>query len=220
MSAGLRVELAVPAAVQCPLAQTAAEEGVRTYSVSKSVDPELPERVTEEFAVESADGEPPAIEEKTATKVFERASKTVYRFERDGRQDCPCECVERHGLPVIEARAEGGTLSLIFHAPGQSALRAVIETVRDHYPQVEVRRLVQSGPDNQDDESLVFFDRSVFTERQQEVLQTAHEEGYFDHPKQANAGEVAEELGITTSTFVEHLSAAQRKLLGAILDGA
>jgi predicted DNA binding protein len=42
--------------------------------------------------------------------------------------------------------------------------------------------------------------------------------GYFEHPKGANAGEVAEALAITTATFSEHLSAAQSKLFDAILD--
>lgn len=42
--------------------------------------------------------------------------------------------------------------------------------------------------------------------------------GYFDHPKGANATEVADVLDITQATFAEHLSAAQRKLLSTILD--
>jgi len=40
----------------------------------------------------------------------------------------------------------------------------------------------------------------------------------FDHPKGANAGEVADALDISRSTFAEHLSAAQSKLFDAVLD--
>jgi hypothetical protein len=50
------------------------------------------------------------------------------------------------------------------------------------------------------------------------VLETAHRMGYFDHPKGADAGDVADELGISRSTLAEHLSTAQSKLFDAILD--
>jgi predicted DNA binding protein len=72
-----------------------------------------------------------------------------------------------------------------------------------------------STPEESD---LVTVDRSELTERQREVLTTAYEAGYFDHPKGANAGEVAESLGIDRSTFSEHIAAAQRKLLSTLLD--
>lgn len=66
--------------------------------------------------------------------------------------------------------------------------------------------------------NFVVVDRGTLTDRQREVLETAHRMGYFEHPKRTNAGEVAAELGITTSTLTGHLSAAQRMLLGVILD--
>ncbi|MFC7230794.1 helix-turn-helix domain-containing protein [Saliphagus sp. GCM10025308] len=45
------------------------------------------------------------------------------------------------------------------------------------------------------------------------MLETAHEMGYFEYPRTSNAGDVANALGITRSTFGEHLAAAQRKVL-------
>lgn len=42
--------------------------------------------------------------------------------------------------------------------------------------------------------------------------------GYFSYPKQANAGEVADSLGVTRSTVTEHLCAAQTKLTEAIVE--
>jgi hypothetical protein len=48
----------------------------------------------------------------------------------------------------------------------------------------------------------------------------AHRMGYFDYPRQSNASEVADALGVAPSTFTEHLTAAQSKLLDAVLDTA
>lgn len=225
MSPGIRAELKLPGVVNCPMARVSERAEAATYSVSKSVNPVVPERVTEEFTVvptEELEGEltegslEGELSEGNLTKTFEQGSESIYRFERATGRDCPCECVEKHGYPIVDARAECGTFYLLFHVPDRDALRDVLGTIREHYPRVEVRRLVQSQ--KQDGENLVFFDKSLFTDRQQEVLETAHELGYFEHPKGSNAGEVAAELGITTATFTEHLAAAQRKLFESILD--
>ena len=219
MASGIRAELKIPAAVACPMARVSATEDVTAYSMSKSVDPHAPKNVTEEFSVPSADELSAEIEGIDLEKTFTDGSSAIYRFERVSDRNCPCECIEQHGSPVIDVRGERGTLYVVFHAADRDDLRQVIETVGEYHPQMEVRRLVQSrGTEENGSKSLVFFDKSVLTDRQQQVLTTAHELGYFDHPKGANAGEVADELGIATATLIEHLSAAQRKLLNSILD--
>jgi predicted DNA binding protein len=67
-------------------------------------------------------------------------------------------------------------------------------------------------------EDRVFINRGRLTDRQREVLETAYEMGYFERPKQANATEIATDLGIAQSTFTEHLMTAQRKLLDDALE--
>lgn len=229
MTPGIRAELKVQAAVECPLSRASAAGDATAYSVSKSVTLDVRNRVTEEFTLDRGrrgrwgeggrgDEGDLAFEDVSVEKAFESGSESIYRFERPADRNCPCECIEAQGYPVADVRGERGTLYVVFHAPDREALKAVIAMLGEHYPQVEVRRLVQSSAGGEEaTDSLVFFDKSVFTDRQQEVLETAHRLGYFDHPKGSNAGEVAEALGITTATFIEHLSAAQRKLLDSVL---
>lgn len=221
MTSGIRAELKVQAAVECPLSRASAAGDAIAYSVSKSVTLDVQNRVTEEFTIERGEVTGIDLEDVSVEKAFESGSESIYRFERAADRNCPCECIEAHGFPVADVRGEHGTLYIVFHAPDREALKTVIAMLGEHYPQVEVRRLVQSRDGNEEPtDSLVFFDKSVFTDRQQEVLETAHRLGYFDHPKGSNAGEVAEALGITTATFIEHLSAAQRKLLDSVLDAS
>jgi predicted DNA binding protein len=106
---------------------------------------------------------------------------------------------------------------MAFHAADMDELREIITTLREEFPTVDIRRLLRSRGDSADHD-LVLVDRGQLTRRQREVLETAHELGYFDHPKGANAGEVAEHLDISRATFREHLGAAQTKLLDAVLD--
>jgi len=93
----------------------------------------------------------------------------------------------------------------------------MMAALRDQYPSVDVQRLLQPPLDGSP-EDRVFVNRGKLTDRQLEVLRVAYEMGYFERPKRANATEIAESLGIAQSTFTEHLVAAQRKLLGDLLE--
>jgi hypothetical protein len=214
MGTGIRAEVSIDAPDGCPVAAASGETGQPSYTVSKSVGPSSPETVTEEFMLDVADADGNVVD---ADAVFTYGDKTVYRFERELGCGCPCERVEQHDCPVVDVNTRRGTLALTFHAPDMERLQNVITSLKNAYPGLNVRRLIQSKA-QADDHNLVFVDRSSLTERQREVLETAHEMGYFEHPKAANAGDVADELGVSGSTFAEHLAAAQSKLLSTILD--
>ncbi len=217
MATGIRAEVKIDDPPDCVVTQATAEADGRTHSVSKCTNPADPERVTEEFMLE-ADSYPDEFDvDADLSPIFSYGSSSVYRFERDLGCGCPCESVERHDCPVVDVRAKGAALYMTFHAPDMRGLQAVIGELRENYANLDVQRLLQSQQDH-DGRNLVFVDRSTLTDRQTEVLETAHRMGYFEHPKRANAGEVADELDITGTTFTEHLAAAQTKLLDAILD--
>jgi DNA-binding CsgD family transcriptional regulator len=214
MGAGIRAEIRVDADGTCPIVEAATDRGSPSHSIARSTLGSAPTRVTEEFLLESGDLPKTSVE---LTEVFDYGSKTMYRFARERGRGCPCEFVERLDCPIVDLHAIDGSLHLVFHAVDMEALQAVILSLRDRFPEVDVRRLLRDEHDAAED-NLVFLDRSRLTERQREVLETAHAMGYFEHPKGANAGEVADALGISTSTLSEHLAAAQSKLLDAILD--
>jgi predicted DNA binding protein len=67
------------------------------------------------------------------------------------------------------------------------------------------------GPSTPGDATLI--DRERLTDRQVEVVETAHEKGYVEYPRGTNAAEVAAEPNVHPSTVAEHLAAAQAKLL-------
>lgn len=204
MGTGVRAEIQVTSAARCAVADLA--DGAAVRSVTRAEGDGEGTTVTEFVADGPVEG---------AEKVFEFGTDTVYRVTDDG-QPCVCERVERLGYPVREHRVEDGAVVLAFIVPDIHALRSVVEALSVDGRRVSIRRLTQSG--GSDDGDLVFVDRGALTDRQEQVLRTAERLGYFEHPREANAGAVAEELGISTSTFAEHLAAAQRKLFEAVLD--
>jgi predicted DNA binding protein len=203
MTRGIRAEVRVTRPTRCPLVDVASDVSVRSVSRATVADDE----VVTEFV---ADG--PVAE---AEKVFDYDCESVYRFVGESTRPCACARVERMGYPVREHRVDGDTVTLAFFVPDIDSLRAVLESFAADGYDLEIRRLTRSESD--EEAALVYVDKGELTDRQLEVLQTAEVMGYFEHPKEANAGEVAAELEISTSTFTEHLSAAQQKVLGAVL---
>jgi len=55
------------------------------------------------------------------------------------------------------------------------------------------------------------------TERQREVLRTAHRLGYFEVPRRIESRELARTLGLKAATVVEHLRKAEQRLLDFLL---
>lgn len=218
MGPGIRTEVRIDAPAGCPVTRVSAETGTPCYSISKSVNPDPGGNVTEEFVFDSdVPVEDVELEADELTRVFSYGSKAVYRFSRAPGRGCPCECIEQFDCPVVDVYTRNGALFLVFHAPDLETLQNVVAHLREQYASLDVRRLLRT-PQGETEQDLVFVDRTTLTDRQQEVLETAHRMGYFDHPKRANAGEVADALDVTTTTFTEHLAAAQTKLLNSVLD--
>ncbi|WP_224450593.1 bacterio-opsin activator domain-containing protein [Haloprofundus salilacus] len=136
-------------------------------------------------------------------------------FEFVASGDCPAYTLAELGaLPreVIAVDGEGRIVAEISHSHESSA---IIERFLDENPDA---KLVSK---RERDSFSPIFTRSAFqqvlhsklTDRQREVLQAAYNAGYYDWPREATGKDVAEDLGITSATFSEHIHTAERKLL-------
>ena len=55
-------------------------------------------------------------------------------------------------------------------------------------------------------------DLDALTEKQSGALEAAYHHGYFDRPRGHAAVDIAESLGVTHTTYLQHLRVAQRKV--------
>jgi predicted DNA binding protein len=58
---------------------------------------------------------------------------------------------------------------------------------------------------------------SRLTEKQRRILIAAYNQGYYDLPRKINSEQLARQLDIGSSTLVEHLRKAERRLLFGLL---
>lgn len=136
-------------------------------------------------------------------------------FEFVASGDCPAYTLAELGALPREVVAVDGNGRIVAEIPAHYDSSAIINQFLDENFDAQ---LVSK---RQRDSCLSIFTRSAFqqmlqsdlTERQLEVLQVAYNAGYYDWPRQASGKDVAEDLGITSATFSEHIHAAERKLL-------
>ncbi|MFC7059471.1 helix-turn-helix domain-containing protein [Halovenus salina] len=207
---GIRAELVFTTPETCPVASasSAVDEPIEEIEWGSGDD-----GVTEQFTAPADSTEmPTTADEAEFSEVFDYGPRTVYEFDRDPNRPCVCEFVEETVGPVSDTYAVDGDLHVTIHARDITDLRKNIRAFQDRFGDVRIEHLV-SGRSDDEDSDITPVDVRRLTDRQQEVLETATEMGYFDYPRGANAGEVADELGIQPSTFTEHLNAAQSKIL-------
>ncbi|AUX08100.1 bacterio-opsin activator HTH domain-containing protein [Halalkaliarchaeum desulfuricum] len=200
-------------AMGCPLARASTEVDGPIDDVSRSSQVGS-DAIFEEFEVASP-GDSDGLSDEDVRKVFSVDGVDVYRFERETADGCVCEVIERSENPISSIRAENGSLYLWLYASDVESIRSIVADLQAEFGDVQLRHLVRENDESGDDYVLV--NRNHLTERQREVIRTAFAMGYFDYDSGTNAGDVAEALGISHSTFAEHLAAAQTKLLEPIL---
>jgi predicted DNA binding protein len=205
---GIRTELVFDDPNGCPVAEATDEVPgpVTDVTWDRSDDETVTEQVSATDEIEAFD------------PVFDYGSRQVYEFER-AAGGCICETIQREIGPVADVHAEDGSLHLTLHLDDMDALREQITELREEYGSVRIEYLVQ-GREDADESEVVPVDVRRLTDRQREVIETAYEMGYFEYPRGANATEVADRLDIQPSTFTEHLTAAQGKLLGELVGPA
>ena len=206
---GIRVDMRVEEPGNCPVASVSSEVDARVENVVRTAEDD--EHVVE-FTVVSETGEFGADLET----VFESDAVTRVRHCGPTDRECACRVLSEYGCPTSDVTAEDGSLSFSFYTTDMETLESVVDTLRSQFASVYVAELARSHEFSGRDPTTV--DRARLTDRQREVLETALEMGYFETPKRANAGDVADELGVSMPTVCEHLSVGQRKLLGMALD--
>lgn len=137
----------------------------------------------------------------------------LFEFQVDG--GCPAVFLsERNALPrdVFAVDGEG---RLVAEIPSTEDAADIVDRFLEEHPDGEL-----VAKRDQPYVTPMFGHREYrhavderLTDRQQEVLATAHGAGYYDWPREITGEDLAAELGVSPATFHKHLRAAERKLI-------
>lgn len=114
-----------------------------------------------------------------------------------------CSAIGARVFQVEGSIAPDGTLVQVVVAPDKEAVRAMVSDMEQHGHQVTLLKLSSIDPEE------------VLTSRQETVLLTALERGYFDHPKGTSLRDLADTFQVSVSTASEMLRKATYKVMDA-----
>ena len=189
--------------VDCPAVETATALGATEFipgvadSPAQAVVPDGDEATTR-------DGAEPLVS---------RTDGVVCRL--DGCDD-GCLACDMNIAPVepYRVRCIDGDLLLDIAARSGAEVECIQHQLQEHGGDVEPRRLSDGDPTGGGQQAVV--DLSQLTDRQREAAAIAIEQGYFASDG-ADAGAVADQLGVSQSTLSEHLRAVESELLSQAL---
>jgi predicted DNA binding protein len=159
-----------------------------------------------------------ANERVKATLLGEYGDSDLYEFLVS--DECPAaRLAELGALPRTVRGVEGEGRIVVEIAPQYDAA-AIVEAFLDEYPDIEIvskREKTEIAPLLRKP-ALREVLRTRLTDRQREVLEAAFESGYYEWPRECTGEDVADELGISSSTFSEHIHAAERNLFTVMFE--
>lgn len=119
--------------------------------------------------------------------------------------------ISRGFVPDEEIRVHGGNEYWnVIISENRKTIQDRLDEVRDEMTAEITVEELRSLPD---DDSGCDVDAHL-SERQREILRLAQRHGYYHWPRKVSASELAGELDISKTTFLEHLRKAEAKLLG------
>lgn len=133
------------------------------------------------------------------------------RFRCLSKQPCVVHALVGEGLLVESLGYRAGTARVVGAVVGHDVLRGVMDAAGGTVG-VRLERVYPLGPTGGADVE----GRWDLTPAQAEALRAAHAAGYFAVPRTTTASEVAAELGISKSAFLERLRRGQSSLLDRV----
>ena len=145
---------------------------------------------------------------------FDRAGNATRELlvDHDGTTQISEEFTDRGFVPAepVDARANVEYWTVLTHHD-RDRIEALLNEIR-HAADAEITVTSVTRTSRDGAGSPLPLDQ--LSSRQREVFRLAQVRGYYDHPRQADAGDLAAELRVSTSTVHEHLRKAEATLLG------
>lgn len=147
--------------------------------------------------------------------ITEDEAEALFRFEV--ADSCVARTLGNVGADPSAIHVSEGRAVVTAHLSSGGDVRAMLEALQARHGDVELlARREDERPKQTIQEIRATLDDEL-TDRQREALQTAYIGGFFEWPRDRSGEEIASVMGITQSTFLQHLRAAERKVLAATL---
>lgn len=142
--------------------------------------------------------------------------ESLFRFEV--QDSCVARTLGEFGADLSTIHVEDGRGRITAHLSSRGDVRALMEALQATHGDVEMIARREKERPKQSHQEIRNTLEEQLTDRQREALQTAYIGGFFEWPRERSGEEIASVMGITQSTFLQHLRVAERKVLGTTLE--
>lgn len=139
------------------------------------------------------------------------------RFELTLSPPSAISVIASYGGRIDSVHIEDADFDMVVHVSTGTDIRTLVEAVRDGYPDARVVAQRRRTRTNRGLDDTGQF--AGLTERQLAVLEAAYYAGFFESPRASTGEELADSLGISPSTFHQHVRLGERKLVRALFEG-
>ncbi len=166
----------------------------------------------------------PTTAVETAAKAGEGVTLVEERTQGNGSVQCvlavtartPEAVLATQGATVERTVVERGIARITVRAPSHEAVTSLNDAIESVYQKgavTSIRRSTRTPHTNTVAQTL-----EPLTEKQADALRHAYYEGFFEHPRDVTATELAKQFGITRQTLTHHLRAAERKVFEQVFE--
>ena len=122
------------------------------------------------------------------------------------------------GVRIDAMGVDDGVASLDLELPTEGDVRAIVELLKERYPNTEIvaQRRQEEPPSTR--HAFVGEIKRRLTERQLTALRKAHVSGFYEWNRTVTGDSLAESMDIGRSTYHQHLRAAEKKLVDAFFE--
>lgn len=128
------------------------------------------------------------------------------------------EALASRGGHIREVTIDDGVFRVVAECPSNTDVRAVINAIKDIYPETELLAQRTTAHNETSRQELHGAITDKLTDKQRSALEAAYFAGYFEWPRSSTGEEVATLLGLSPATFAQHIRIAQRKLFASVFD--
>lgn len=125
--------------------------------------------------------------------------------------------LDDHGTVLTGLTADGEELGLRLRPSTEAMARSLVEAVRERYAEVDLQSYRQDAEPPSPNSFAADLEERL-TDRQLSALVRASEGGFFEWPHEVSGDKLADAMGVSRSTFHQHLRTAERKLVEAFLE--
>jgi predicted DNA binding protein/putative methionine-R-sulfoxide reductase with GAF domain len=118
---------------------------------------------------------------------------------------------------LVDLQATTEQTSVTIEVPSGADTREAIALLESEFENVQLRSKQHTNRLSDSETPLPEDLLQTLTTRQREVIEIAYRVGYFDSPRRASGGEIAEMFGFSSTAFHQHIRKAQSKLFEQLL---